>query len=565
VIFLKIIENILKKIFFETVEKTYGKEIAEKVYIQETNNSVFGDYQTNFAMITSKDLRQAPRKTAESLIENIQNNEIIEKLEIAGPGFINIYLKKEFLIEMLLKVENEKYDFEINTDGEVIIDYSSPNIAKEMHIGHLRSTIIGDSIKKIMQFMGYKVIGDNHIGDWGTQFGKLIVAYKNWLDENNYKENAIDELERLYVLFSQKAEEDDSLNTLAKDELKKLQDGDEENTRLWKEFVSVSLEEYDKVYKRLGIHFDTYNGESFYHDLMKEVIDLMEEKKLVKESEGALVVEFDEKDNLPTCIVRKSNKSFLYTTSDIACIKYRRENYNINKLVYVTDQRQQMHFKQVFKIAEMLGFNEEKAHVYFGLMRFADGVFSTRKGNVIKLKELLDKAKEKALEILKERNSTGNLEEKAEIIGMGAVKYADLSQNRTSDIIFEWDKILSFSSNSSPYLQYTYARINSLTKKSQVEIKEEIKDLQTDFEINLAKMIVKFPSAILKAAESYKPNVLSDYLYNLAQTFNSFYNNVPVLKSEEEELNTRIYLCYKTARIIKKGLELLGIKTLEEM
>lgn len=562
---MKIIENILKKIFFETVEKTYGKEIAEKVYIQETNNSVFGDYQTNFAMITSKDLRQAPRKTAESLIENIQNNEIIEKLEIAGPGFINIYLKKEFLIEMLLKVENEKYDFEINTDGEVIIDYSSPNIAKEMHIGHLRSTIIGDSIKKIMQFMGYKVIGDNHIGDWGTQFGKLIVAYKNWLDENNYKENAIDELERLYVLFSQKAEEDDSLNTLAKDELKKLQDGDEENTRLWKEFVSVSLEEYDKVYKRLGIHFDTYNGESFYHDLMKEVIDLMEEKKLVKESEGALVVEFDEKDNLPTCIVRKSNKSFLYTTSDIACIKYRRENYNINKLVYVTDQRQQMHFKQVFKIAEMLGFNEEKAHVYFGLMRFADGVFSTRKGNVIKLKELLDKAKEKALEILKERNSTGNLEEKAEIIGMGAVKYADLSQNRTSDIIFEWDKILSFSSNSSPYLQYTYARINSLTKKSQVEIKEEIKDLQTDFEINLAKMIVKFPSAILKAAESYKPNVLSDYLYNLAQTFNSFYNNVPVLKSEEEELNTRIYLCYKTARIIKKGLELLGIKTLEEM
>jgi arginyl-tRNA synthetase len=562
---LKIIENILKKIFFETVEKSYGKEIAEKVYIQETNNSVFGDYQTNFAMITSKDLRQAPRKTAESLIQNIQNNEIIEKLEIAGPGFINIYLKKEFLIEMLLKVENEKYDFEINTDGEVIIDYSSPNIAKEMHIGHLRSTIIGDSIKKIMQFMGYKVIGDNHIGDWGTQFGKLIVAYKNWLDENNYKENAIDELERLYVLFSQKAEEDDSLNTLAKDELKKLQDGDEENTRLWKEFVSVSLEEYDKVYKRLGIHFDTYNGESFYHDLMKEVIDLMEEKKLVKESEGALVVEFDEKDNLPTCIVRKSNKSFLYTTSDIACIKYRRENYNINKLVYVTDQRQQMHFKQVFKIAEMLGFNEEKAHVYFGLMRFADGVFSTRKGNVIKLKELLDKAKEKALEILKERNSTGNLEEKAEIIGMGAVKYADLSQNRTSDIIFEWDKILSFSSNSSPYLQYTYARINSLTKKSQVEIKEEIKDLQTDFEINLAKMIVKFPSAILKAAESYKPNVLSDYLYNLAQTFNSFYNNVPVLKSEEDELNTRIYLCSKTARIIKKGLELLGIKTLEEM
>ncbi|MDN5341321.1 MULTISPECIES: arginine--tRNA ligase [Oceanotoga] len=562
---MKLTEKYLYEIIKDHLINLYNEEISNSLFIQETNNSNFGDFQTNFAMINAKTLKKAPRKIAEEILENFPQSDLITKVEIAGPGFINIFISDDFVGEQLKKLGNEEIEFDLNTKGNVIIDYSSPNIAKPMHIGHLRSTVIGDAIKRIYRYLGYTVIGDNHLGDWGTQFGSLIVGYDRWLDKENYKQNPIDELERIYVKFTQESEKNVDLIEIAREEQRKLQSGDERNTKLWKEFIEVSLKDYEKIYKRMDIDFDTYYGESFYHNIMKDVVKDLIEKNIAFEDDGALVVSFDD-DNLPNCIVRKSNGSFLYTTSDLACIKFRRENYDINRLIYVTDQRQQTHFKQVFTIADNLGWNEKKDHVYFGLMRFVDGVFSTRKGNVIKLKELLDKATQEAEKILLERNSNKeNLKEKAEIIGVGAVKYADLSQNRTSDIIFDWEKMLSFNSNSSPYLQYTYARINSLIKKSDLNDIQEIYIFENDYEKNLAKNLLKFPNAVMRAGENYKPNLLTDYLYELAQTFNSFYNNVRVLNAEGKYLESKLALCKKTAYVLEKGLNLLGIKTLEEM
>jgi len=289
-----------------SINNIFGADYAEKVDIQNSTKKEFGDFQTNFAMVSSKLIGKNPREIANMLVDNFTENNIIEKLEIAGPGFINIYLKNSFLNEEIKKVENEKYDFSfLNTDKTIIIDYSSPNIAKRMHIGHLRSTIIGDSIKRTLQFLGFRTLADNHIGDWGTQFGKLIVGYRNWLDKEAYKKNAIEELERVYVKFSDEAEKDSSLEDLARAELKKVQDGEEENTKLWKEFITESLKEYNKLYKRLDIHFDTYYGESFYNDMMADVVKELVDKKIAVDDDGAKVVFFDEKDNLFPCIVQK--------------------------------------------------------------------------------------------------------------------------------------------------------------------------------------------------------------------------------------------------------------------
>lgn len=308
------------------------------------------------------------------------------------------------------KIGKEDYDFSFLDNGKkTIIDYSSPNIAKRMHIGHLRSTIIGDSIKRIMKFTGFEILADNHIGDWGTQFGKLIVGYDRWLDQKNYEEDPIEELERIYVKFSEESKNDPELESIAREELRKLQSGDERNNRLWHEFIDISLKEYDKIYKRLNITFDLYNGESFYNDMMPDILDILVSRKIAVEDQDALVVFFDEDTKLHPCIVQKKDGSFLYSTSDLATIKYRREVLHIDKAIYITDERQQDHFRQVFKIAEILGdgFDYEKVHVWFGIMRFKDGIFSTRLGNIIKLNDLLDEAKKevrKTIEIKKSGN-----------------------------------------------------------------------------------------------------------------------------------------------------------------
>lgn len=567
----------LKKLFSENINNIFGADYTEKVDIQNSTKREFGDFQTNFAMVSSKLIGKNPREIASTLVDNFKENDIIEKLEIAGPGFINIYLKNNFLNEELKKVENEKYDFSfLNTDKTIIIDYSSPNIAKRMHIGHLRSTIIGDSIKRTLQFLGFHTLADNHIGDWGTQFGKLIVAYKNWLNKKSYEEDPIGELERIYVQFSDEAKKNPALEDEAREELKKLQLGDEENQKLWKEFIDISLKEYNKIYDRLGVNFDYYYGESFYNDMMPAVLEELKEKGIACEDQGALVV-FFENDKLPPAIVQKKDGSFLYTTSDLATMKFRKDELNVDEAVYLTDDRQQNHFKQVFEIGEMLGepYNYKKTHVVFGIMRFGDGmIFSSRSGNIIRLVDLLDEAKTQVKKVIDEKNPNIPEEEKekiAEIVGSGAIKYFDLSQNRTSDITFTWDKVLSFEGNTGPYLQYTYVRIMSIFRKLKeeninVENKDIILENMNGVERELAVELLRFPQTVVKSYESYRPNIIADYLFDIAKLFNNFYNSNSILKEENKKvMDARILLAEKTAFILKEGLGLLGINTVDRM
>ena len=567
----------LKKLFSKNINNIFGADYAQKVDIQNSTKKEFGDFQTNFAMVSSKLIGKNPREIANTLVDNFAENDIIEKLEIAGPGFINIYLKNNFLNEEIKKVENEKYDFSfLNTDKTVIIDYSSPNIAKRMHIGHLRSTIIGDSIKRILQFLGFHTLADNHIGDWGTQFGKLIVAYKNWLNKKAYAEDPIGELERIYVLFSEESKKNPALEDEAREELKKLQLGDEHNQKLWKEFIDISLKEYNKVYDRLDVNFDYYYGESFYNDLMPSVLEELKKKSIAREDQGALVV-FFENDKLPPAIVQKKDGSFLYTTSDLATMKFRKYELNVDEAVYLTDDRQQNHFKQVFEIGELLGepYNYKKTHVVFGIMRFGDGmIFSSRSGNIIRLVDLLDEAKTQVKKVIDEKNPNIPEDEKekiAEIVGSGAIKYFDLSQNRTSDITFTWDKVLSFEGNTGPYLQYTYVRIMSIFRRLKaeninVENKNIILEDMNGIERELAVELLRFPQAVVKSYESYRPNIIADYLFDTAKLFNNFYNSSFILKEEDKKvMDAQILLAEKTSFVLKQGLNLLGIQTVNKM
>ena len=582
---MKLLNVQVAELFIDNIKNIFSdvasvEELAGTLEIQGSSKKEFGDFQTNFAMINSKKIGVNPREIASKIIENFGENDKIEKLEIAGPGFINIYLKNSFVNEELQKLGNEKYDFSsIDNDKKVIIDYSSPNIAKRMHIGHLRSTIIGDSIKRIMKYLDFDIIADNHVGDWGTQFGKLIVGYDNWLDKDAYSNDPIEELERIYVLFSEKAAEDPSLEDLAREELKKLQQGDERNLALWKEFIDISIKEYNKVYERLDVHFDLYNGESFYNSLMPQVLNDLKEKDLAIEDQEALVVFFDEETKLNPCIVQKKDGSFLYSTSDLATLKYKGEVLNIRKAVYVTDERQQDHFRQVFKISELLGepYNIEKAHVWFGIMRFGNGVIlSSRGGNIIRLVDLLDEAKAQVKKVIDEKNPDIPEDEKNEIaesVGIGAIKYFDLSQNRTSAITFEWDKVLSFEGNTGPYLQYTYVRVMSIFRKLASEnvkfdlnVSNVLYDNVSDSERELALNLFKLPVVATKAYESYRPNLVADYLFETAKLFNTFYNSITIIKEENDDIrNARLALCEKTASVLKEGLSLLGIKTVDRM
>lgn len=566
----------LKKLFSENISRIFGADYIEKIDIQNSTKKEFGDFQTNFAMMSSKLIAKNPREIANTIIENFEKNDIIEKLEVAGPGFINIFLKNSFLNEEIKKLENEKYDFSfLNTGKTVIIDYSSPNIAKRMHIGHLRSTIIGDSIKRILNFLGFKTLADNHIGDWGTQFGKLIVAYKNWLDKKAYEEDPIGELERIYVLFSDKAKKDPALEDEAREELKKLQLGNEDNQKLWKEFIDISLKEYNKVYERLDVNFDYYYGESFYNDMMPSVLEELKKKNIAREDQGALVVFFED-DKLPPAIVQKKDGSFLYTTSDLATMKFRKNELKVDEAVYLTDDRQQNHFKQVFEIGKMLGepYDYKKTHIVFGIMRFGDQIFSSRSGNTIRLVDLLDEAKKQVKKVIDEKNPNIPEKEKekiAETIGSGAIKYFDLSQNRTSDITFTWEKVLNFEGNTGPYLQYTYVRIMSIFRKLEeeninVENMDIVLDEMAGIERELASELLKFPQAVVKSYENFRPNIIADYLFDTAKLFNSFYNSSSILKEEDKQvMDARILLAKKTAFVLKEGLELLGIKTVNRM
>lgn len=569
---MRLLINQVYDVLNENAKKIFNIELDSK-YVQNSTKKEFGDFQTNFAMVNAKTLGKNPREIAQEFIDKFDGKGIIEKLELAGPGFINIFVAKEKINDEIKKFGKEKFDYEIPNDRLVVIDYSSPNIAKRMHIGHLRSTIIGDSIKKIYEEIGFKVLGDNHIGDWGTQFGKLIVAYNKWLNREAYEKDAIEELERLYVLFSTESKKDPSLEEQAREELRKVQIGDPVNLALWKEFIAYSMKEYNKVYDRLNIKFELVNGESFYNDMMPGVLEDLKKRGIAKEDDGALVVFFDE-DKLPPCIVQKKDGSFLYSTSDLAKIKYVKDELGGDISIYVVDERQQGHFKQVFEIAKMLGapYDYEKHHTQFGIMRFGNGVIlSSRGGNVIHLTDLLDQAKEQVRKVVDVKNPDLSDEEKdkiSEAVGVCAIKYFDLSQNRTSPILFEWDRVLSFEGNTGPYLLYTYVRINSILSKvnSIDENQDVLVEGSTPLERELVSTILKFPTSVIKAYETKRPNVIADYIYDLAKKFNSFYNSEKILTAPTEELkNARVLLSQKVGEALEKGLGLLGIKTVDKM
>ncbi len=552
-------------------EKAYPGEDFGGVRVLPATDPKFGDYQCNDALKFAKKAHTNPREVGAKVAEALKGNDVFEKVEIAGPGFLNLTVSGGWLNSQLSTLDS-KSACGIPQKGagkKIVIDYSSPNAAKQMHIGHIRSTVIGCAIDRIFRSLGYDVIADNHLGDWGTQFGILIKGYRELITDEERENLTVANLEKCYVLSAEKAKEEDGVwKDACRAELVKLQQGDKDNLALWKRFIDISIGEFDRMYAKLGVKFDTYRGESYYNDTMPGVVAKLQEMGLAVESEGALVVNL-EAEKLGVAIVRKSDGGYNYTTSDLACVKTRVEEYDPERIIYVTDARQQLHFKQWFSIAAKMGYTTKLVHVPFGLMSYQGKAISTREGNLIKLDELLAEAKRRAYDIVKERGGDETL---AEQIGYGAVKYSDLSHDPITDIDFSWDKALALEGNSGPYLQYAYARVCSLLEKAgggtdgtsggPAPLPMEGNFLvETPAEKRLALQLLEFPGAVVRAAEAYKPSVLADYLFQTAQLYSSFYQSSPILKSEPSVRAARLKLCSLFGKVLSTGLGLLGIDT----
>lgn len=534
-----------------------------------TSEERFGDYQCNAAMGLARTLKMSPRTIAEG-VAAAARPACVERAGVAGPGFINIFLATAWLERHLEALETDPRLGvpESGLGHTVVLDYSGPNIAKPMHVAHVRSTVIGNALDRIHRFLGFRVISDNHLGDWGTQFGLLIRGFREFADQDALRKEPIEELERVYVRSSERSRKDAAWLDEARAELVKLQQGDRDNLALWRRFVDLSVEEFQRVYRRLGITFDHMRGESYYHPMLAELVARLRAKGTVTESEGAQVMHLDD-EGLPVCIVQKSDGGYNYTTTDLATIESRVREFNPDTIVYVTDERQQLHFKQVFSAARKMGVNTRLVHVWFGIMRLPEGTFSTREGNVIRLEKLLDAAEAHALAIVEKTSPEKSGDERREIarvVGIGAVKYTDLSQNPQSVVTFTWEKALALDGNSAPYLQYACARIASVGDKYRerfpgVEPRDSPIRLTEPVERRLALRLVRFPDTVRRAAGTYRPNVLADYLFDLAQVYSTFYQTTPFLKAEQGVRESRIRLCGLVARTLRMGLDLLGIET----
>jgi len=570
--------------------------------VRPSTDPKFGDYQANGVMALAKKIKTEPRKLAEQVVENLDVSDICEEPEVAGPGFINLRLKQDFIVSGLL---------EINADSEnrlgiektvqtktVVVDFSAPNIAKQMHVGHLRSTIIGDCICRMLEFLGHTVIRQNHIGDWGTQFGMLIqevfegrvaAAFEGVTGQPVYEQGdfSVSDTEELYRKAKNRYDSEPKFKQGARDWVVKLQNGDAEAFSFWSSIVRASLSECQKIYDLLNVTLtrNDVRGESFYNDMLPDIVKDLKHEGVAEESEGAVCVfpeGFKNKEGqaLPF-IIQKSDGAYLYATTDLAAIRYRINELKADKIAYVTDSRQKLHFEMLFAVARMAGWvgdDVELSHVMFGSVLGDDGTpLKTRSGENVKLKELLDEAVERARAVVEEKNPELGEERKAEIaqaVGIGAVKYADYSNNRTSDYIFSFDKMLAMDGNTAPYMQYAYARIKSIIRKApdkgvdvnRERAKLEKLNLTEPAELDLAKYLVRYGEAIEAAVSDYRPNYLTTYLYELAQKFSVFYTNCPVLDAPQDKRPTRLLLCDLTAKIIKHGLsELLGIEVVEQM
>lgn len=560
-----------KEYIAEKIDSIAGLGVEKiKSLIEIPPKPEMGDYAFPCFQL-AKTMRKAPNLIA-SDIKGKLSLEGFEKIETAG-AYLNFFINKGSLakdtIERVLR-EKEKYGHStIGTGKNVTLDFSSPNIAKPFHVGHLYSTVVGNSLYRILSSQGYNCISINHLGDWGTQFGKLIVAYNNWVDEEALEKEPIKELLRIYVKFHSEAEKNPSLEDEARMHFKRLEDGCEEETRLWQRFKDVSLREFNRVYDMLNIKFDSYAGESFYNDKMGAVVEELKEKNLLTESNGALIVDL-EKYNMPPCIIMKSDGATIYATRDITAAIYRKSAYNFYKNIYVVGTPQALHFKQIFTVLKLMGYDWAKdcVHVGFGLVKFADKKFATRTGDVIFLEDLLNEAVSRSLELINQKNA--NLEDKEDVskkVGIGAVIFTYLKNNRERDIIFSWDDILNFEGETGPYVQYSYARGRSILRKAgKNNIVPDYDKLSSAEEFELSKLIAGFNDAINSAIEKYEPSIITRYVIDTAKAFNKFYNMYPILSCEDGGLKSaRLKLVEATTILIKNALSLLGIDVVEKM
>lgn len=551
------------------------KELA--TYIEKPKDTKNGDYAFPCFRL-AKELRKAPTIIANEIkekIEEMQEIPEIEKVEVVG-GYLNFFINKNQLTkEILEKVANSE-EFgksEIGKGKNIVIDYSSPNIAKPFHIGHLRSTVIGGALYNIYKYLGYNVTGINHLGDYGTQFGKLIEGYKLWGNEYNIEKDPINELTKIYIRINEACKEDEQVLENCRNNFKKLEEGDQYCVEIWQKFRELSLKEFQKVYDLLGSKFDSWNGEAFYSDKMPEVIEKLEKTGKLIESQGAKIIDLEDKGINTPCIIEKTNGSTTYATRDLAAILYRARTYDFDKALYITSYEQVLHFKQVFEVAKLLGLEEKYTngleHVSFGMVLLPTGKMSTREGNIIKLEELLNEAITRAKEIIEQKNpELENKEDVAKKVGIGAVIFNDLSASRIKDEVFEWDTILNFQGETGPYLQYTYVRTKSVLEKAGYLPKiEDVKaeKLQDEYSQNIIKLLYNFEDVLIQVTEKNEPSILSRYLIDLAKAFSSFYNENKIIVDDKELQDARIYLTYAAGKVLKEGASLLGIEMPEKM
>ena len=578
-------QSLLAKRLSDGLARTGLPEAGE---LTQATDPRFGDYQTNVALVLGKQRGENPRAVAERIVANLDVGDISAAPAVAGAGFINFSLRPTFVEKQTLEILRDERMGVAKTESSqhIVIDFGSPNVAKPMHVGHIRSTVLGDALGRVAKFLGHEVIRDNHIGDWGTQFGMVIWGWKNLLDREALRRDPLAEIVRIYKETNERTSSDPDIREACRRELVKLQAGDRENADIWNECVALSMQDFERIYNLLDVHYDLQCGESFYNDQLSGVVDRLLKTGIAEISEDAVVVFFRDDPELADkpLIIRKRDGGFNYATTDVATIDYRVNDLKADAIWYVVGAPQILHFKQIFAVARREGYTVDLRHVTFGSVLGEDRkLMKTRSGENVPLRELLEEACRRARKIIDQKNPDLSEEEKndiAEKIGIGAVKYADLSQYRTTDYIFSWDKMLSLHGNTAPYLQNAYVRIRSIFRKAGVtaplgrgEARRQSavatnidKLILTDpTELNLAKRVCQFAEIVPQVLNGFRPNILANYLFELANSFHAFYEACPVLKSEEPARSSRLALCELTGRVLQKGLELLGIKAPERM
>jgi arginyl-tRNA synthetase len=569
-------------------------ELPDAGELTPASDPRFGDYQTNAALVLGKQRGENPRVLAEKIVAQIEAGDLCESPAVAGAGFINFTLRPGAVAEKTMELLRDQRlgVAEVESPRRIVIDFGSPNVAKPMHVGHIRSTVLGDALARIAQFLGHEVIRDNHLGDWGTQFGMVIYGWKNLLDRQALQRNPLPEIVRIYKKTNERATSDPDVREACRQELIKLQAGDRENVDIWKQCVAFSMQDFECVYKLLDVHYDLQCGESFYHDRLAGVVERLLKCGIGEMSEGAVVVFFRDNPELADkpLIIRKRDGGFNYATTDVATIDYRINDLKVDAIWYVVGAPQILHFRQIFDIARREGYTADLRHITFGSILGEDRkLMKTRSGENVPLRDLLEEACKRARKIIDEKNPHLSEDEKTDIankIGIGAVKYADLSQYRMTDYVFSWDKMLSLQGNTAPYLQNAYVRIRSIFRKAgespvatplwgvntQAEHEEtghrpvaRSLTLTDPAELNLAKRLCQFAEIVPQVLNDFRPNILANYLFELANSFHAFYEACPVLKSEEPARSSRLALCDLTGRVLKQGLGLLGIKVPEKM